>query len=529
MLSRRTMLLTPVALAAARGAPAAASKMTLAIHQNTSSRAGFRQSLEGWSRAGIRQVEIAGNLLDEFLKTESLATAHRLLTDLGLTPVSCNGGALQGLWEQNPNRPAALDALKKRCEMFATLGLKRIYSTTATPQQKVTAEDYKPVPDSMREVGEIARQFDMTAMAEFIRTSPLISTLPTLLKMTRAAGHPNMRPMLDCYHFWSGLNKLEDLDLLKPGELGHVHFQDVPDMPRELLDTVTRVIAGGRAASCHRPGRDADRDGEARRPAGTRQGRARGRLDVLERHDRRLSSHCFEDAEGDVERGGGNRPRRRAIPAARDHQSGHRGRPRSAAPAVRHRARHERGESRRVQEPLPRGGVRQQSARLEADGSHRGGRERGQRSERAPRRALRGRRSAARRGPERDQNLHARKSRRGRDWLERHVERRGRSDRAVPHGIRDRRRGNGNGLGRADREAVERAVPRHPRRVRQHHERRRVRSEDQRSVRGLRLRRRQGVRPHAEAIAARRRPSVLPAAKTARANATAGLFIAKAP
>jgi len=244
MLSRRTMLLTPVALAAARGAPAAASKMTLAIHQNTSSRAGFRQSLEGWSRAGIRQVEIAGNLLDEFLKTESLATAHRLLTDLGLTPVSCNGGALQGLWEQNPNRPAALDALKKRCEMFATLGLKRIYSTTATPQQKVTAEDYKPVPDSMREVGEIARQFDMTAMAEFIRTSPLISTLPTLLKMTRAAGHPNMHPMLDCYHFWSGLNKLEDLDLLKPGELGHVHFQDVPDMPRELLDTVTRVIPG---------------------------------------------------------------------------------------------------------------------------------------------------------------------------------------------------------------------------------------------------------------------------------------------
>ena len=96
----------------------------------------------------------------------------------------------------------------------------------------------------MREVGEIARQFDMTAMAEFIRTSPLISTLPTLLKMTRAAGHANMRPMLDCYHFWSGLNKLEDLDLLKPGELGHVHFQDVPDMPRELLDTVTRVIPG---------------------------------------------------------------------------------------------------------------------------------------------------------------------------------------------------------------------------------------------------------------------------------------------
>ena len=50
--------------------------------------------------------------------------------------------------------------------------------------------------------------------------------------------------MLDCYHFWTGLSKMEDLDGLRPGELGHVHFQDTPDMPRELLDTVSRVIPG---------------------------------------------------------------------------------------------------------------------------------------------------------------------------------------------------------------------------------------------------------------------------------------------
>jgi sugar phosphate isomerase/epimerase len=53
-----------------------------------------------------------------------------------------------------------------------------------------------------------------------------------------------MKPLLDCYHFWSGLNKLEDLDLIRPGEIGHVHFQDVPDMPRELLDNTTRFIPG---------------------------------------------------------------------------------------------------------------------------------------------------------------------------------------------------------------------------------------------------------------------------------------------
>ena len=81
-------------------------------------------------------------------------------------------------------------------------------------------------------------------MAEAVRSSTFISTLPTLLDMTRRAAHPHVAPLLDFYHFWSGLNKLEDLDLIRPREIGHVHFQDVPDLPRELLDNSTRLIPG---------------------------------------------------------------------------------------------------------------------------------------------------------------------------------------------------------------------------------------------------------------------------------------------
>ena len=252
MLSRRTLLATPLALIATRAVAVAAGKMTLAIHQNTSAAAGYRKSLEGWSRAGIKHVEITAALLDEFLKTDSLAAAGRVLSDLGLTPVSGATG-VGGLWEPNPGHAAALEALKKRCEMFATLGLTRVYSPTGTAaNQKFTEEDYKAGPDNMRQVGEIAKQFRMTIMAEFIRTSAYISTLPTLLKMTRAAGHPNVAPLLDFYHFWSGLNKLEDLDLIRPGEIGHVHFQDVPDIPRELLDSTTRIIPGDGIAPLNR-------------------------------------------------------------------------------------------------------------------------------------------------------------------------------------------------------------------------------------------------------------------------------------
>ena len=90
----------------------------------------------------------------------------------------------------------------------------------------------------------MAKEHNLTAMIEFARSSTLIATLTTSLKLIREAGHPNVRPMLDCFHFWSGMGKFEDLDLLQPGELAHVHFQDTPDIPRELFGQTTRLIPG---------------------------------------------------------------------------------------------------------------------------------------------------------------------------------------------------------------------------------------------------------------------------------------------
>src|SRR6202166_483441 len=243
-LSRREMLLTPVALAATSALSAAVGekKMTLAMHQNTSNGAGYRKSLEGWARAGIKDVEITNVLLDEFLKTEDLAAAKRVITDLGLNLVHAATGVTE-LWEPNPNRMGAPDNLKKRCEMYANMGLNRVYSP-ATCSKKVTEDDYKEGVDNMYDAGDVAKQFNMSLRIEFLRTSTFISTLPTLLKMTRAAAHPNIEAMLDFYHFWSGLNKFEDLDTIRSGEIGHVHFQDVPDMPRELLSLSTRITLG---------------------------------------------------------------------------------------------------------------------------------------------------------------------------------------------------------------------------------------------------------------------------------------------
>jgi sugar phosphate isomerase/epimerase len=245
MLTRRTFLAASLAAPVARlvdTQSAPRGKMLLGIHQNTSSASGYRGSLEGWARAGIRYVELSDRLLDGFLETDTLLAAKRVMTDLGLTPVS-GAAVLPDVWIPGPARVASLETWRRRCEQFAGLGLQKIYCPSITTRA-VAAEDFAATPDCIREVGDIAGEYGLTAMIEFLRTSSHLATLASALEVIREAAHPNVRPMLDFFHFWSGLSKFEDLDLLEPGELAHAHFQDLLAGPRELINNDSRLIPG---------------------------------------------------------------------------------------------------------------------------------------------------------------------------------------------------------------------------------------------------------------------------------------------
>jgi sugar phosphate isomerase/epimerase len=136
-----------------------------------------------------------------------------------------------------------LETWKRRCEQFAEIGLQKIYCPSIT-NRRVTEDDMKATPAAIREAGDIAKQFNLTSMIEFARTSTHLASLPTALRMIREANHPNVRMLLDFFHFWSGTSKFEDLDMLRPGEVQHVHFQDILDTPREIIDNNGRVIPG---------------------------------------------------------------------------------------------------------------------------------------------------------------------------------------------------------------------------------------------------------------------------------------------
>ena len=253
MVTRRALLTVPLAAVlprVLRSQTAPDGRMLLSIHQNTSAAAGYRGSLEGWARAGIRYVELSDRLLDAFLANDTLQAAGRVLTDSGLTPVSA-AAVLPDIWIPGPERAESLETWRLRCDQYVELGLERIYAPSIT-RRSVTAEDFAATPDAIYEVGEITSAYGLTAMIEFTRTSTHLATLPTVLRAIREAGHPSIKPMLDFFHFWSGLNKFEDLDLLEPGELAHAHFQDLSAGPRELIDNDSRIIPGDGIAPVER-------------------------------------------------------------------------------------------------------------------------------------------------------------------------------------------------------------------------------------------------------------------------------------
>jgi len=232
---------TPIRPAAGPGS----GGMFVSIHGASVTKFDLRTGLEGISKAGIRAIEpeIAKVQAWAAMPGESLISAKKLMDDLGLKPVSTSNHL--GL----PDAAAAqvanlLEQLKPKLEVAQAIGADRIVCPSTGTGNK-TADDYKRAVETMRAGGELAKPFGVTLMIEFARTSTLIGSLPTCLKVVRETNHPNVRAMLDTFHFWGGISKFEDLELLKDGELAHLHFEDIPaDPPREGQGQPDRALPG---------------------------------------------------------------------------------------------------------------------------------------------------------------------------------------------------------------------------------------------------------------------------------------------
>jgi 2-keto-myo-inositol isomerase len=216
--------------------------MFVCMHEASSDRFDFKTAMEGYAKAGIRAVEPNLMKVREFAQKESPAAAKRLLDDLGLRAASSSNQI--GLAEPSEQRAPSLEQLKWKVELAQAIGADRLVAPSAGAGT-YTEDDYKRAADNLREAGEIAKPFGVAIMLEFARTSKFAACLPTALKVVRDANHSHVRVMMDTYHLWGGIGKLEDLELLRDGELHHLHFEDIPaDPPREILGQPNRQFPG---------------------------------------------------------------------------------------------------------------------------------------------------------------------------------------------------------------------------------------------------------------------------------------------
>ncbi len=233
-----------------RSLAASSSAMFMCMHGMTSAGFDFRTKMEGWARAGITAAEPDLPTARTFEEANGQGSARRLMDDLGIRAVSSTNQVF--LDESGPLRAEAIEDLKWKVELAESLGADRLVAPSAA-RETHTMDDYDEVYENLYEAAEIARPHNVALMVEFTRTSTLISTVRSSLKVVRAVDHPNLKFMMDIYHLWSGKSKFEDLDLINQGEIHHVHFEDTSEEPTlEVTGNPFRAYPGEGMAPLHR-------------------------------------------------------------------------------------------------------------------------------------------------------------------------------------------------------------------------------------------------------------------------------------
>jgi sugar phosphate isomerase/epimerase len=206
---------------------------------------------------GWEAIEVWLRHWDGFVERAGLAAARRLLDDAGLVAAGACGQP-GVLFAQGEARAQVWSEFQRRLEQCQALGAPNLVVTpgplTAAGERPSEA-DLERAAENLRRAGEVAAPYGVTLGIEFLKGAPLANNLPTALMLARMVGHPHVGVLVDTFHLYAGISKLEDLGLLRdaaPARITFVHINDVPaQRPRELWTDKDRVLPGAGALPLH--------------------------------------------------------------------------------------------------------------------------------------------------------------------------------------------------------------------------------------------------------------------------------------
>lgn len=206
--------------------------------------------LDACIKGGVRAVELWLTKAEEHLKQHKPSDLVKRFSDagIGLVSASYQGGLLGGTPE---SRASHLDHFKRRLDLCQALGINTLgllpdlQPAGGRPgAERVNEAEVASVLEQLGSAADWADAYGVRLALSFRMESPLPTNLQTAIALVEAAERPNLGLALDCFPFFNGPSKTEELGLILPGKLFLVRVCDMPATLRELARESDTILPG---------------------------------------------------------------------------------------------------------------------------------------------------------------------------------------------------------------------------------------------------------------------------------------------
>lgn len=213
------------------------------MHSLTTKHRNLEEALEAYSAAGFRHVEPYLPLVKAWLEDgHTVEQTRKLLDSLGLRIISSSELAVECFHASDVLLPN-LRTNAENVRLIAELGGRAMIVHTDGPEQ-VTPESPDPIARALLDLAEATEDTDVDIAVEF-NASPVVKSLQSGVRVAEIAGHPRVGVLFDTAHYHVTPTKLEDINVDSVKWIKHVHLNDMPGIPADLVHRdFDRVLPG---------------------------------------------------------------------------------------------------------------------------------------------------------------------------------------------------------------------------------------------------------------------------------------------
>lgn len=190
----------------------------------------LREKLEAIAAAGFDGVEIFEN--DILAHDGPPAEVGAMVRDLGLEIVALQPFRdFEGMPE--PARGRAFARARRKFELMTELGTRNLLICSNVSPQSLGGIDRAA--DDLRELGELAAEFDVEVGFEALAWGRHISDYRDAWEAVRRADHPRVGLILDSFHILSRGLPVDPIRAIPADRIGFVQVADAPRLQMDLL------------------------------------------------------------------------------------------------------------------------------------------------------------------------------------------------------------------------------------------------------------------------------------------------------